>query len=246
MKLPELVAHRGYTRRYPENTLVAVEGAIRAGARYVEVDIQLSRDRVPVLFHDATLERVCGVPGSVGDHTVDELKRLRASEFNRFGYRYANVHIATLAELATLLAQHREVTAFIELKQESLTRFGIDEVLARVRTDLGPLGPQVVLISYALDALLAARRAGWPILGAVLERWGQRRRSIVREIAPQYLFCDVDDLPRFGRIAARAASVVVFEVAEVDVALRLAQRGVGFIETYAVGELRQAFDLLAA
>ncbi|MEK7733824.1 MAG: glycerophosphodiester phosphodiesterase family protein [Pseudomonadota bacterium] len=65
MNPPELVAHRGYTLLYPENTLSAVRGAIEAGGRYVEVDIQLSRDEVPVLFHDHTLKRLCGVDGAV-------------------------------------------------------------------------------------------------------------------------------------------------------------------------------------
>ena len=55
MDIPELVAHRGYALHYPENTLIGIEAAIRAGARYVEVDVQLSADKVPVLFHDRTL-----------------------------------------------------------------------------------------------------------------------------------------------------------------------------------------------
>src|SRR5207244_2240185 len=59
MPLPDLVAHRGYALRYPENTLVALDAAIRAGAKYVELDVQLSKDGFPVLMHDKTLARMC-------------------------------------------------------------------------------------------------------------------------------------------------------------------------------------------
>ena len=49
MRIPELVAHRGYPQHYPENTLIGIEAAITAGARFIDVDVQLSADRVPVL-----------------------------------------------------------------------------------------------------------------------------------------------------------------------------------------------------
>jgi len=67
MRLPELIAHRGYASRYPENTLPAIEAALKAGARHVEIDVQTSADHIPVLFHDATLERLCGVQGRIRD-----------------------------------------------------------------------------------------------------------------------------------------------------------------------------------
>jgi glycerophosphoryl diester phosphodiesterase len=75
-----------------------------------------------------------------------------------------------------------------------------------------------------------------------LERWKDRRDSRVRDIAPQYIFCDVNDLPAFGRLKGDGARLVVFEVDDAERALRLARRGVDFIETFAVGELRRALD----
>ena len=74
MHLPELVAHRGYTLHYPENTLVGLEAAIKAGARYLEVDVQLSADKVPVLFHDRNLQRLCGVGGQVHEFPQQRLR----------------------------------------------------------------------------------------------------------------------------------------------------------------------------
>ena len=117
MRIPELVAHRGYPQHYPENTLIGIDAAIRAGARYIEVDVQLSADRVPVLFHDRTLDRLCRAPGMIHEFTREELKNFHALEFERFGYKFAQNPITTLAELGALLVRHPQVTAFIEIKR---------------------------------------------------------------------------------------------------------------------------------
>lgn len=73
-----LYAHRGLHNKgdAPENSLRAFERAVQAGYG-VELDVQLSRDGIPVVFHDDTLNRVCGVEGRVGDYTYEELRGLR-------------------------------------------------------------------------------------------------------------------------------------------------------------------------
>lgn len=237
MIIPQLVGHRGYPRHYPENTLISIEAAVAAGARFVEVDVQISRDRVPVLFHDRGLKRLCGVDGRILDFRYDELWAFRASEPGKFGDRFGNVHITRLDELGHFLQRHRDVTAFIELKRSSLEHFGVETMLNLVRRALRPVLEQCVLISYALDALLTARRDGWQRIGVVIDHWKDRRQELVAAIQPQYLFCDVNDLPQQGELRIPGMQLVIFEVAEPRVALELAARGVDFIETFAVGEM---------
>ncbi|MBI3570289.1 MAG: glycerophosphodiester phosphodiesterase [Gammaproteobacteria bacterium] len=245
MLIPQLVAHRGYPRHYPENTLIGLEAAITAGARFVEVDVQVSRDRVPVLFHDRDLKRLCGAHGKVHDLHYEELWRLRVAERERFGDRFKDVHITRLAELGHLLVRRPEVTAFVELKRSSIERFGTDTLLTLVRRSLKPALAQCVLISYSLEALAAARNQGWPRIGAVIDRWDEHRQELIAQIRPRFIFCDVDGLPREGRLQIDDTKLVVFEVADPKVALALAARGVDFIETFAVGEMLQEFSRLA-
>lgn len=241
MKIPRLVAHRGYTLRFPENTLVGIEAAIKAGALHVEVDVQLSADQVPMLFHDRSLRRICGADGAVHDYRVEELKRLKAMDFGRFGYKFAAERIPTLAEFAQLMARYPEIMAFVELKRVSLERFGISTVLARVQRDLKSVHERCVPISFDLEALAAARKQ-WSAIGVVLDRWRERRRSPVRELRPEYLFCGREGLPRWGSLRFSGAQVVIYEVAEPEVALKLADRGVEFVETFAIGEMRAALE----
>lgn len=74
-----LYAHRGLHDNEtdaPENSMKAFERAVEAGYG-IELDVQLTKDRIPVVFHDSTLKRVCGAEGRIGDFTYEELSGLR-------------------------------------------------------------------------------------------------------------------------------------------------------------------------
>lgn len=74
-----LYAHRGLhdnSTDAPENSLRAFAGAVEAGFG-IELDIQMTKDRVPVVFHDYTLKRICGAEGKVCDYTFEELQQFR-------------------------------------------------------------------------------------------------------------------------------------------------------------------------
>ena len=244
MRIPELVAHRGYALHYPENTLIGIEAAIRAGARFIEVDVQLTADKVPVLFHDRNMDRLCRVPGAIHDFTRAQLRDFNVLEFDRFGYKFAQNPVTTLAELGALLAQHPPVTAFIEIKRVAVEHFGVATVLERVLHSLAPVLAQCVLISYHIPVLAAARQQGDYRIGAILEKWRQRNNADVRALRPEFLFCDAADLPRFGNVGQDHAQVAVYEITDPQQALKLARRGASFIETFAIGEMLAAIEPL--
>ena len=71
-------AHRGFydnKTEAPENSMAAFQRAVDAGYG-IELDVQLTKDRIPVVFHDETLKRVCGVKGKVRNYTYEELEKL--------------------------------------------------------------------------------------------------------------------------------------------------------------------------
>lgn len=248
MSGPELIAHRGYAHEYPENTLIAVAAAVAAGARFVEVDVQLSQDRIPVLFHDRTLNRLCGVDGAVHERSWAQLRALRAAEFARFGYKFADNRLTSVHEFAQFLRAHPHVTAFVEIKRIAVEQFGIDVVLDCVSRELAGLDAQVVLISFSLEVLAAARRRpqharGWHALGAVIDTWRERLQPAILRLAPEYLFCDVDGLPRWRGLRFGHARVAIYEVADAALAQRLHRRGAALIETFAIRELAAALEL---
>jgi glycerophosphoryl diester phosphodiesterase len=90
----EIIAHRGFSAIAPENTLAAFDLAIKHGANSIEFDLQLSADGVPIIFHDATLDRITQSSGKVGEKTLAELKMLDAGAW--FSDRFAGEKIPTL------------------------------------------------------------------------------------------------------------------------------------------------------
>jgi glycerophosphoryl diester phosphodiesterase len=81
---PLIIAHRGASGTAPENTLAAVERALALGVDGIEVDVQLTKDLVPVIIHDRTVDRTTNGSGRVSSLTLDEIRRLDAgSWFNQ-------------------------------------------------------------------------------------------------------------------------------------------------------------------
>ncbi|MBQ8814894.1 MAG: MBL fold metallo-hydrolase [Lachnospiraceae bacterium] len=70
-------AHRGASEYAPENTLLSFNLGVFMGANGIETDVHLTKDGVPVLFHDDTLKRVTGEEGSIEDYTYEELRKFR-------------------------------------------------------------------------------------------------------------------------------------------------------------------------
>lgn len=74
------IAHRGAHRRAPENTLAALTAAKKAGAEWVECDVQLTRDQEAVIFHDSTLDRMTNGTGYVSQSSLSKIKSLRCQK----------------------------------------------------------------------------------------------------------------------------------------------------------------------
>lgn len=245
--LPErLVAHRGFAARYPENTLLALEEAVSAGARFVEVDVQLSSDGRPVLFHDRNLQRMCGAGGPVHGRTLSELRGLSCGERAKFGEAFASVRIAELRDLVELLRAHRDVFAFVEIKRASIEPFGAEKVLEATAPLLDPVRGQVALISFSLPFLAVARAGTSLPLGTVFDRLADREQPEARAIASEFTFCDVEGLPEEGPLEIGPSRLAVYEVADPALALDLFRRGVHLVETFAIGDMIPAVRDLEA
>lgn len=72
---PLVIAHRGWSARYVENTMPAIRAALRLGVDFVEIDVHETRDGEIVVFHDYRLDRICGVRKRVREATLEEMKR---------------------------------------------------------------------------------------------------------------------------------------------------------------------------
>jgi len=235
-----LVAHRGYQKLYPENTLLALRKAIEAGARYIETDIQFSADGVPVLYHDMAMKRLSGVENLVGNLTLGELQALSSHEPERLGEQFSDEPIATLRQLVALLEEYPEVTAFVEIKRSAVQIAGMAVTFDRVAACLQPVAERAVLISFDYDFIAFAGQRGYQRLGIVLQAWQDLDSDAVRGPNPEFIFCDIEKIPPQADLGALAPRLVVYEVADPDQAIALFERGLDMIETFDIGGLVHA------
>ena len=75
----KILAHRGYSGKYPENTMTAFKEALKAGADGIELDVQLTKDGQVVIIHDEKVDRTTDGQGWVKDFTLEEIKKLNAN-----------------------------------------------------------------------------------------------------------------------------------------------------------------------
>lgn len=236
-RLVHLVAHRGNAAECPENTLPALQSALDLGARFLEIDVHLSSDGVPVVIHDAELARTTGTNGSVFDRPVAELVNIEAAERQRFGAQYAGTCIPTLADAAALLEERPEITLFVEVKRASLARFGHDQVVPQVLEAVRPWRSQVVIISFDLPAIFRARQIGGFRIGWVLPQYDSHTRLKCEALQPEFLFCDQEKIGLAEPLWRGTWRWVIYEVTTIEQALSLAARGADFVETMAVRDL---------
>ena len=232
-----LIAHRGYPSRRPGNTLPSIQAALQAGARYIEVDVQMSRDGEIVLFHDRQLQRLCNQPGAVHDYSWQELQLFNVAAPKDINEDLPAIGITSLRDCVTLIQQHPDVTLFIELKRVSLEHFGIEAVVEQVLPLLQPIKQQAVLISYSLPALQYVQQISDVPLGVVIDDWRQRDQAAIQTLQPHYLFCNLASIPDTGELECAGCQLVVFECADPQKAFRLLHRGVKLVETFAIGEM---------
>ncbi|CAA0082026.1 Uncharacterised protein [BD1-7 clade bacterium] len=231
----QFVAHRGLQSQYVENSLSGFQAAILAGALHVEMDIQLSKDGIAMLYHDVTLDRVSGIKGSIFDFACSHLTDLPASEPIRLGDRYASQTIAPLYALGEIAKQHPYVTFYIELKEDSIVRHGLDTCLSAIKNAVETFHHQCVLISFDPTAVLNAKQHfGFSQTGLVFRHWS-KREALYAETHADIAYINYKRI-RSTRITS-SVPLVVYEVANPTLAKTLLQRGVAKIETFAIDRL---------
>ncbi len=111
-----IIAHRGASAYYPENTMAAFEGAVAMDAEMIELDVLMSKDGVPVVFHDALLDAHTNGTGFVSDYPIEELRKLDAGSW--FDKKFAGQQIPTLENVLQFAAG--KIALNIEIKTEAV------------------------------------------------------------------------------------------------------------------------------
>ncbi|MGH6717857.1 MAG: glycerophosphodiester phosphodiesterase, partial [Alphaproteobacteria bacterium] len=173
--VPRVIGHRGAARLAPENTLAGLRKAKAEGAAWVEFDVKLSLDGVPVVLHDDTLNRTTNGRGPVRLRTAAELARLDAGSW--WGPAFAGEQIPTLAAALATLAE-LGLGANVEIKSCPGREVETGEAVARhLRRDWPARLPPPLVSSFSPEALEAARAVAPDLARGMLvhDRWAEWR-----------------------------------------------------------------------
>lgn len=158
MRIPFVTSHAACKGYAPENTLAGIRKAIELGADAIEVDIHCTKDGVPVLLHDSTVDRTTDGTGDIREMTLEEARRLDAGAKQHDG-RYSGEPIPTLAEVLAEVAGRALLV--LEIKQP-----GIEERVCRVVRDANAV--QDCEVHSFWPQVVAAVRKAEPRMAAAL------------------------------------------------------------------------------
>lgn len=199
--------------------------------------MQLSADRVPVLMHDASLLRTADVDASVLELPLARLREIEVNERRRFADAFRGVRLPTLHAAVDLIRAWPRAQAFIEIKAESIQRFGLDPTVLPVIDAIEPAADRCIIISFDIEACRAARSAGAQRIGWVLPHFDDSTHRQAIELSPEFLFCDATRIEPDEAVWPGRWRWAIYEVTDPDVAMDWAARGVELVETMAVKEM---------
>jgi glycerophosphoryl diester phosphodiesterase len=214
IRRPLIIAHRGFSSRYLENTLASVHAALQLGVDFVEIDVQETRDGELIVFHDYRLNRICGVRSRVRHKTLVEIQRL-------------NPQVPTLREVLTVCRGRARV--LVEIKRADPRK--VAELIAKLRMNREVI---VFALSVARMKQFATAAPGVPRFGLIARNplWAMARLKAAVNIEGLGISRRLVSSPRVvRRIHRRGWKVFVWTVNREAEMKRLASWGVDGIIT---------------
>lgn len=145
----KIYAHRGYSWKYPENTILAFKKAIELGADGIETDVQMTKDGELVLLHDEKIDRTSDGTGYVKDFTLQEL---RERDFGSWkGEEFRETKIPLLEELLVMVKESG-IELNIEIKNNIIKYSGIENKIIDMVRKYG-IEKDVIISSFNHEGL---------------------------------------------------------------------------------------------
>ena len=243
VRLPRVIGHRGAAGHAPENTLASLRLAGEQGATWVEFDVMLTADKVPVLFHDDSLLRTTGVDRLMAETPHADLAGLDAG--SNFDAAFAGEPIPTLAEALTLLLDlglHPDIEFKPTPGCDVETAVRTVEVTAEIWPDDRP-APYFCSFSPMALAAQRALRPDWPAALNALQVAADWQTSMQSLGCCSYHLVEREITPSLVRQVHEAGYLLAaFTVNEPAQARQLLDWGVEAIVTDKPGALLAALD----
>ncbi|MBI2346863.1 MAG: hypothetical protein HYV03_08345 [Deltaproteobacteria bacterium] len=236
-----LIAHRGASAEFPENTLRSYEGAMRAGAGLVECDIHLSADGEMVVIHDATLDLTTDRKGPIAKLSLKEIQQINAGYPEKFGNTFPECRIPTLDEVVECI--RGKANLIVEIKKEAMDVGKPARIVRQLIEKLQShrMIGHVAIVSFVWEALAQCHALCPEIpLGALFYAWPKEGLvGMVKQAKASFcvgnkkLFTE----ERVPEITGAPCPVGAYTVNEPAEAITLHERGIRLIATDRIRQL---------
>lgn len=240
--LSPVIAHRGSSGEAPENTLASLHLAGQQGIKWVEIDVILSADGIPIIFHDDDLSRTTNSQGLIHKTSLADLKMLDAGNWK--DPKYSQERIPTLREAIDVISQY-EMGLNLELKpceglEEETTLSSIN-----VLKQHWPKNLPLILSSFNYFALISAK-THWPEVdlgynvSAIPKAWKQRLEHL--GCSGLHIHQPFFDAQQVELLQESGYKVLAFTVNDSDLALKLFEQGLDAVFSDFPASIQQAID----
>lgn len=196
-----VIAHRGASRYAPENTMSSFKKAYEMEADMIELDVQLSKDGIPIVFHDAKLEKHSNGKGIVSSFSFDELWQLDAGKW--FSTEFVGEKIPSLKEVLEWAS--KKILVNIEIKTEAVREEyenGVEEKVIRL-VDQTEMMKNVIISSFDYRAIERIKNMKPEILTGLLyhkKKSGKRTPvQLLNEYKADFFHCNKSEMKKEWR-----------------------------------------------
>lgn len=180
-----VAAHRGSSGTAPENTIASIEEAIRVGAKFIEIDVQLSKDKHPVVFHDFVLP---SSKNHISELRLEDLKKLEVG--SKFHKSFAGESIPLLDNVIELIKEK----AYILLEVKANSGFKVNDfvhILNVVKKH--NYKNYTIFTSFKFELLKKIKEIDKNLITAALKHYNDKRlpSEIVKELDCDAFFCSI-------------------------------------------------------
>jgi glycerophosphoryl diester phosphodiesterase len=207
---PLIIGHRGSSGLAPENTIAAFSRSMRDGADGFEFDVRLSRDGIPMVIHDSTLDRTAFRPSTVAELTSAELQTIDVG--SSFNHRhphaarpeYATETVPTLGQVFDLVQGTAQIL-YLEMKSDQFQMKSLAEAVVRLIHEYEYVD-RVIVESFDLEAISEVKRLAADVRTAALfEPRLERPASLLRKMRTidLALAANADQIALHRTLAAR-------------------------------------------
>lgn len=230
---PKYIAHRGASAHFPENTLLAIKKAKEMGASWIEFDVNVTKDNVPIIFHDETLERIAKQKTILSALNYLELHAIDIGSW--FSPYYKEERIPSLQDVLSLAS-----TLHLNLNIELKPSVGREEdTVSAVLTEIkkSQFQENILFSSFSMECLAILRQhCSQCAIGLLFHQWDEQWQEKNRQLKPIsiHLNAHIVTPKRIQAIKQQNLKIMVYTVNSVASARSLFYLGVdGIFSDYA-------------